>query len=169
MRNLFQVSESATSIATWSAKCSTHYLCQHRSFIIHPTAIHGMKSNRAPGVDRISAEMLKADPVVSAQPLHLLFCNIRETATFHADWMDLTDGASCCCVSFSKFYTKWSLTQYRRILTQLSEDSKQDFVPDDPVWTIFPRSVLFWSKSEIWRVSQPGCSLIKKASMEFRQ
>lgn len=47
------------------------------------TAIRSMKSNRAPGVDRISAEMLKADSVTSAQLLQ--FCNIWETATFPAD------------------------------------------------------------------------------------
>ncbi|VDO15268.1 unnamed protein product [Brugia timori] len=46
-----------------------------------------MKSNKAPGVDRISAEMLKADPMLSAQMLHQLFCNIWDTATFPADWM----------------------------------------------------------------------------------
>lgn len=51
------------------------------------TAIRSMKSNRTPGVHRISAEMLKADLVVSAQLLHQLFCNIWETVTLPADWM----------------------------------------------------------------------------------
>lgn len=51
------------------------------------TAIQSMKSNKAPGVDRISAEMLKADPAISAQLLHQLFRNIWDTATFPADWM----------------------------------------------------------------------------------
>ena len=50
-------------------------------------AIKSMKSNKAPGVDRISAEMLKADPALSAQMLHQLFYNIWDTATFPADWM----------------------------------------------------------------------------------
>jgi hypothetical protein len=50
-------------------------------------AIKSMKSNKAPGIDCISAEMLKADPALSAQMLHQLFSNIWETATFPADWM----------------------------------------------------------------------------------
>ncbi|XP_058447657.1 uncharacterized protein LOC131428033 [Malaya genurostris] len=51
------------------------------------TAIQSMKSNKAPGVDRISAEMIKADPMTSAQLLHNLFRNIWDTATFPVDWM----------------------------------------------------------------------------------
>ncbi|XP_055634032.1 craniofacial development protein 2-like [Toxorhynchites rutilus septentrionalis] len=50
-------------------------------------AIKSMKSNKAPGIDCIPAEMLKADPTVSAQMLHQLFTDIWETATFSADWM----------------------------------------------------------------------------------
>ena len=50
-------------------------------------AIKSMKSNKAPGIDCITAEMLKADPILSAQMLHQLFGNIWETVTFPVDWM----------------------------------------------------------------------------------
>ena len=50
-------------------------------------AVKSMKSNKAPGIDRISAEMLKADSALSAQMMHRLFTTIWETATFPVDWM----------------------------------------------------------------------------------
>ncbi|XP_055623323.1 uncharacterized protein LOC129766750 [Toxorhynchites rutilus septentrionalis] len=49
--------------------------------------IKNMKSSRAPGIDCISAEMLKADTALSAQMMHRLFSNIWETATYPVDWM----------------------------------------------------------------------------------
>ncbi|XP_058456943.1 uncharacterized protein LOC131434297 [Malaya genurostris] len=57
------------------------------SLLVLQTAVQSMKSNKAPGVDRISAEMLKADPMMSAQLLHNFFRNIWDTATFPVDWM----------------------------------------------------------------------------------
>jgi len=50
-------------------------------------AIKCMKSSKAPGIDRITAEMLKADPLLSAHMLYHLFTNIWEAATFPVDWM----------------------------------------------------------------------------------
>ncbi|XP_055613261.1 uncharacterized protein LOC129759764 [Uranotaenia lowii] len=50
-------------------------------------AIKDMKSNKAPGIDYIPAEMLKADPALSAQMLHRLFADIWDTAIFPADWI----------------------------------------------------------------------------------
>ncbi|XP_058448792.1 uncharacterized protein LOC131428765 [Malaya genurostris] len=49
-------------------------------------AIQSMKSNKGPGVDRISAKMLKADLSLYAQMLHQLFRNIWDTTTFPVDW-----------------------------------------------------------------------------------
>ncbi|XP_058816391.1 uncharacterized protein LOC131679674 [Topomyia yanbarensis] len=87
--NLFQVSATPPTTRHDSPRVRriTRVNTEAPSLQEIETAIQSMKSNRAPGVDRISAEMLKADPVVSAQPLHQLFYNIWDTATFPADWM----------------------------------------------------------------------------------
>uniref|UniRef100_A0A1B0GLA1 Uncharacterized protein n=1 Tax=Lutzomyia longipalpis TaxID=7200 RepID=A0A1B0GLA1_LUTLO len=50
-------------------------------------SILSMKSGKAPGIDRISSEMLKTDIDTSAQLLHRLFATIWETATFPSDWL----------------------------------------------------------------------------------
>ncbi|XP_055522455.1 uncharacterized protein LOC129716644 [Wyeomyia smithii] len=91
------------------------------SWQVIEAAIQSMKSNKAPGVDRISAEMLKTNPMPSSQLLQQLFCNNWDTATFPADWMQgylvkvpkkedqgyaPTGEASCCYVLYSKFCAK---------------------------------------------------------------
>ncbi|XP_055633794.1 uncharacterized protein LOC129774120 [Toxorhynchites rutilus septentrionalis] len=49
-------------------------------------AMKSMTSNKAPGIDCIPAEMLKADPSVSVD-VASTFHRYLETATFSADWM----------------------------------------------------------------------------------
>lgn len=51
-------------------------------------AIRTMKNGKAPGMDLLSAEMLKADSILSARLLHGLFSKIWETEQFPYDWMD---------------------------------------------------------------------------------
>lgn len=50
-------------------------------------AIRSMKSNKAPGIDRITAEMLKADTNLSAKSLHPIFTKIWENEEFPEDWL----------------------------------------------------------------------------------
>lgn len=51
-------------------------------------ALRTLKNGKSPGMDRISAEMLKADSMLSSQILHGLFCKIWETEQFPSDWME---------------------------------------------------------------------------------
>lgn len=51
------------------------------------TANQSMKSSKALGVDRILADMLKTDLMISAQLIHRLIRNIWETGTFSVDLM----------------------------------------------------------------------------------
>lgn len=48
-------------------------------------AIKSMKSNKAPGYDPITAEMLKADSRLSEQVLHPIFRDIWENQRFPVD------------------------------------------------------------------------------------
>lgn len=50
-------------------------------------AIASMKSNKAPGIDQITAEMLKADCNTSARILHPIFKKIWEDEVFPEDWL----------------------------------------------------------------------------------
>ncbi|ETN61698.1 hypothetical protein AND_006627 [Anopheles darlingi] len=50
-------------------------------------AIVAMECKSEPGIDRISAEILKADPKLAAEMLRPLFCSIWKNATFPTDWM----------------------------------------------------------------------------------
>lgn len=50
-------------------------------------AIASMKSNKSPGIDQITSEMLKANPKISAQLLHPIFKKIWEDEVFPDDWL----------------------------------------------------------------------------------
>ena len=49
-------------------------------------AITSMKAGKAPGVDCLTVELLKADITTTVDVLHDLFCEIRVSETVPTDW-----------------------------------------------------------------------------------
>lgn len=58
---------------------------QHSEII---KAVESMKNNKSPGVDNISAEMIKACPITTARLLHPLFIKIWETEKLPEEWLE---------------------------------------------------------------------------------
>jgi hypothetical protein len=50
-------------------------------------AIRSMKNNKAPGIDQITSEMLKADSRTAAQALHPIFSKLWEDEQLPEDWL----------------------------------------------------------------------------------
>lgn len=107
-------------------------------------AIKSMRANKAPGIDQIAAEMLKADSHLSAAALHPIFHKIWIDETFPSDWLqgilikvpkkgDLSEcdnwrGIMLLCVPI-KVFCKVLLTRIEKKIDETLRESQAGFRP----------------------------------------